>query len=81
MASRFQKKSFPVSQLGRMKILTVEPNGSGVQVEMPYQSLKLVVINNQLCFLHKDASGDLIMPIARYTHILKLFAEGVSYEE
>ena len=72
MTSKFQKLPFPVELLGKSLSLTVKAQ-SGDTVEIKYQDLKLVIINNQLCYLYESEDGDLLMPIARKSTIKKLF--------
>ncbi len=62
-------RKFDLTRLGKMKNIIVE-NSDGELVELPYNDLKLVIVNGQLCFNYQD---ELIMPIARQTTISKLF--------
>lgn len=66
-------RKFDLTKLGKMKSIVVESN-DGALVELPYTTLKLVVVNGQLCFSYTHPQkGDLVMPIARENTINKLF--------
>lgn len=69
--------NFDLGKLGKMKYIVVESN-EGDMVKILYSSLKLVVVNGQLCFNCSVLNGediDLYMPIARKSTIDKLFGD------
>ena len=72
MTSKFQKRLFPTDKLGILNSVIISTR-TGDIVEIRYKDLKLVVVNNQLCYLHESDNGDLIMPIARENTIQRLF--------
>lgn len=76
MTSKYQKRLFPKDKLARMvKIVAkTDVNDSEIEYEIGeyyYPELKLVVINNQLCFYSE--TYDKYFPIARKSTIDKLF--------
>jgi hypothetical protein len=74
MASKFQKREFPIEKLATFLYITVvSPDGSIIDIE--YNDLKLIEINNQLAYSYKSDDGDLIMPIARKGTIEKIFSK------
>lgn len=66
-------RKFDLTKLGKMKSIVVEIS-DGMSIELPYNALKLVVVNGQLCFSYTHPQkGDFVMPIARQNTINKLF--------
>lgn len=71
MTSKHQKNLFPIEQLAKMRSIIVK-TVNGESVEIDYQDLKLITVNNQICWFYESLDGNLIMPICRISTLNKV---------
>ena len=72
MTSKYQKREFPKSKLGKLTSISYRDN-TDLLIETSYSSLKIRIVNGQLCFYKKYPNGDeVIMPLIRVSRLLKL---------
>lgn len=66
--------SFPHHELGKMKSISVLTRDNQT-VEIPYQELRLIFRNGQLCHYYESPDGNLLMPIARKSTLKNMMAK------